>query len=316
MDFLRDIIDRFFTRRMTPLAVMVVLLASGLIIWFGANALLSSDGGDPQPPLAQTLAAPDPPVAEAPPPAEEADPDQPVMLVARRPIPGNVGLSEALVAWRRPTAPLPEGLTAIREDTTPLAEIRGALVVRPHQAGEPIAWENVILPGELGFLAAILSEQKRAVTLEVDRATNSANIILPGDRVDLIMVSNVDHQDGPSSQIIAANARVLAVGSTILAPDIRSSIISSFIEGTGPTFDERSEASSYTLEVSPDEAQAIALVTAVSGHLTFALRGRLADGGVAKPASLSALVPPFPTVQIIRGRERADEPVAAAGAGA
>ena len=321
MDSLRDIIDRFFTAR--GLVATGSGLVAVLVVWFGMNALLSSGGSDPVPPPAQAPPAPDPPVAESPPPVDEPEPGQPALLVARRHISREMPLAEALVAWRRPTAPLPAGLTAIREDATPLAQLRGALVTRPHQAGEPIAWENIVLPGEAGFLAATLSKNKRAVTLEANRAVNSANLILPGDRVDLIVVSGLDRQDGPLSQVIAANARVLAVGSTTVAPDIRRSImdgVGDVVDDYAPSFTEPSEAGSYTLEVSSHEAQAIALITAVSGQLTLALRGSFADsavGGAARPLSQQDLAPPLPTgVQIIRGRVRTDEPVAAAGAGA
>ena len=150
----------------------------------------------------------------------------------------------------------------------------------------------------------------RAVTIEVDRATTSANIIYPGDRVDVIMVS-AEQGPGALAQAIVHNARVLAVGSTILSIGRYGSV--NAIGGGLLEPAPRPAGENYTLELLPVDAERITLA-ANAGRLTLAMRSVNAqleyDWEHSPPVRLSEVLvspapppppPADPPVRIIRG---------------
>ena len=70
----------------------------------------------------------------------------------------------------------------------PLESVIGAVTRRDITAGELITWENLVMSGMPGFVTAVLSPGHRAMTVSVDESTTRAQIIYPGDRVDVILV--------------------------------------------------------------------------------------------------------------------------------
>ena len=157
------------------------------------------------------------------------------------------------------------------------------------------------------------------VTVEVDRATTNANIIYPGDHVDVIMVSTGGEGIGPASRTIVRGVRVLAVGSTVLALGrygrVNLSRAGEIEQVPAPA------GATYTLEVVPVDAERIA-VAGSAGKITLAMRALNApaalDGGgvsVRLPTRLGEVMPlpvtptPSPPVRILRGAQ-SDSPSA------
>jgi len=153
------------------------------------------------------------------------------------------------------------------------AELDGVGTRQPLFAGDPVVEGKIIRPGEGGFLAAVLSVGKRAVTLTVDQATGLAGLVHPGDRVDVILTHNPPTMfggsggaeaahDSTAAETILRNIRVLAVDKTFSATrmDIKKSM-----------------PSTVTLEVDPHQAETLALGRSM-GRLSLVLRSSFGDG--------------------------------------
>ena len=134
-------------------------------------------------------------------------------------------------------------------------------------AGEQIVTNRLVRVGEAEAknttLAYVVKSGMRAVTLSVNQITGVANMIKPGNRVDLVMTyteekpasSGEEPEQVPAARLLLQNLEVLAVGS-ILSRD-------------GST-----EYATLTLEVTPEEAVEIGLAEANAG-LRFILRSSL-----------------------------------------
>ena len=174
----------------------------------------------PPPPVVEVAPpAPEPePEPEPPPPEPEPEPQSllPVTLVAKQYIAPGVQLRADMVEWQEWSGELNTDF-ALLEDEVPIDNVLGALTKLAIEEGTLISWDKIIVPGGAGFLTSMLAPGHRAVTVEVDRATTAANIIRPGDRVDVILMYSGDLPAlaglGPVAQMIARNVLVLAVGS-------------------------------------------------------------------------------------------------------
>ena len=303
---LSDIFDSGLLRPRNLVPAGLALLV-GVVAWFGIRPALSGAGEEPTSPVV-TESVPAP--SEMPPVEPEPEPVYPFVLVAKRNVQPGVLLVAELVDWLEWRDPIDINL-AVVQDTVALEVVLGAVTTRPFREGEMIAWDGLILPGSPGFITGVLQPGYRAVTVEVDRATTSAHIIYPGDRVDVIMVANVEAGEqspggGPSARSIVHDVRVLAVGSTIMslgrygkaqlsAPGV--------LEGVVPP-----QGETYTLEVAPKDAKRLSLATN-TGRLTLAIRPFFASPGAPRdtaPVHLEeVLVPPSipvpPRVRVIRG---------------
>ena len=310
---LRDFLEFSSIRRgrAVPAVIAVVIAA---FAWFGAQSILSQFTSDSPPPpaleLKETEAAPGEETSQAddqptPPPP----PIYPKVLVAKHGLQSGVMLTNELVEWQEWTEPVDINMVVL-QDAVPLGAILGSVTRQAYAPGTPIGWEGIISPGSPGFISAVLVPGMRAVTIEVDRATTSANIIYPGDRVDVIMVSA---EQGPEAlaQAIVHNVRVLAVGSTILSIGRYGSV--NAIGGGLVEPAPRPAGENYTLELLPVDAERITLA-ANAGRLTLAMRSVNAlpvyELGAQQPVRLSEVLitpapppppPADPPVRIIRG---------------
>ena len=114
------------------------------------------------------------------------------------------------VAWA--AAQLPEGAFATRDQL--LKEGRRA-VLAPVGKNEPILKSKVTGPGQRASLSALLEEGKRAVTVRVDDVKGVAGFVLPGDRVDVVLIRSVHRPNGlpveSFSDVLLQHVKVLAV---------------------------------------------------------------------------------------------------------
>ena len=315
---LRDILEFDSIRhgKAIPAAVALVI---AVIAWFGIQNVLFDDQPDvaPAQPAAQPPGpAPSPLQMDSSVPAQpvtpqmvEQPPIYPRLLVTKRDIQSGVMLISELVEWREWRESIDLNV-AVLQDAVPLQAILGSVTRRAYAAGTPIAWDGIITPGGPGFIGAVLLPGMRAVTVEVDRATTSANIIYPGDRVDVIMVTAGDGAQA-AAQAIVRDVRVLAVGSTIFSLGRYGKVSltkAGAIEQVAPPAGEN-----YTLEVLPVDTERIALAVN-TGRLTLAMRSVAAapayDEEIPRPVRLSEVLvepklppppPVAPPIRIIRG---------------
>ncbi len=199
-----------------------------------------------------------------------------VLVAARDLHPGTLLKPEDLLAKKLKTAEIPAGASPAGPDQQ--RQLIGAMVRHALQQGEPILPQDVLRPGDHGFLAAVLHPGMRAVTVGVDVVSGTAGLIWPGDRVDVILTQAIppaSPQAPPqvAAETVLADVRVIAIDQRI-------------VEGAAPDQPAGKEARTVTLEVVAEAAERLA-VAARLGHLSLAVRS--AEQG---PAEARASPPP------------------------
>ncbi len=125
--------------------------------------------------------------------------------------------------------------------------------LREIKDGEPVL--AVAVSGEIGRLASSsqLGPDMRAIAIPLTEVSGAGGFIAPGDRVDVLLTRNFGDKAAYVAPIVQG-ARVLAIG-----------------QSQDPSQAEPKIVNSATLEVTPGEAQKVALAQKV-GELTLALR--------------------------------------------
>ena len=244
--------------------------------------------------------APEPEPEPEPVPEPEPEPVLPDVLVAKQDIDSRVLLTEEIITWREWSDELNVDLALFKGEVTKTMVV-GSLTKIAFKKGDLISWNKIIVPGGQGYLPSILAPGHRAVTVQVDNITTAANLIRPGDHVDVILKYTGSHVPalayyGPSAQVIAKNVLVLAVGSYTLPKTPQ---------------DQPPQGDSYTLEIHAKDVERISLA---SGQITLALRPYKAAPLVSQAPRLigfsdvfTALPEPDrppeapPSVRVIRG---------------
>lgn|SRR5690349_17207505 len=159
----------------------------------------------------------------------------------------------ALASW--PTGTQPQGSFSTIDDVIgKTGERRVAL--RPMVRGEPVLTSKVSGFGGKATMSAVVPDGKRAFAIRVNDVSGVAGFLTPGDRVDVILTRNPsgNGDDDRVSHVILQNI---------------------IVRGTDQTADtERNKPQlvrTVTLEVTPEEAQKLALAMQV-GQLSLALR--------------------------------------------
>lgn len=180
---------------------------------------------------------------------------------------------EDIAAINVPPDAIPPG--ARRDTPAARAELVGALVRRTLAADAPIGPDDVLRPGDHGFLAAVLEPGRRATTIGVDAISGSAGLIWPGDRVDVILTQQLEDPALPPGRRVAAETLVAAV--RVIAIDQQ------LLQGaTSPA--AAPQVHTVTLEVTPEQAERIAVATRL-GHLSLDVRAAAHDAAdTRKPA--------------------------------
>ncbi len=83
-------------------------------------------------------------------------------------------------------------------------------------------------PGAGGVLSALVSPGMRAISTKIREDTAVANLILPNDRVDIIVTRRamVKGKEQVESSILFGNVRVLAIGQNIENSDGKTAVLS------------------------------------------------------------------------------------------
>lgn len=129
--------------------------------------------------------------------------------------------------------------------------------------GEPIRKSKLLGPGER-FMSSMLPSGKRAVAVQISKATSAGGFILPNDFVDLIMTRRSNQtektasaSDGFVTETILGNIRVLAIDQTIVEDE----------EGNKTILGETA-----TLELTPQQAEIVTVAQQMADRLSLSLR--------------------------------------------
>jgi len=196
--------------------------------------------------------------------APQAAPQAPVkkiyVLVADSDMPTGSFVKEENLTWQVwPDEKLhPSYLT---KEKTEVKDVVGAVVRRAIAAGEPVTNSRILMPGDRGFLAAVLRPGYRAVAVRVDATSSISGLVFPGDRVDILLTHSVKNGDiqRRASETVLTNVRILAID-----------------QKTNDTDESPKVGKNATLEVTPKQAEMLAVLSEL-GKLSFALRSLAKD---------------------------------------
>lgn len=210
-------------------------------------------------------------------PAEVATGPAPLMvtyLVASKPLSaGTLARAEDFAPKQMASPTVPSDVIIDTPDNR--ANLRGSLIRNRVEAGQPILSNEVMHPGDRGFIASVLRPGYRAAAVPVDSVSGVAGLIWPGDHVDVLLTQQMKNAPPARSglaETILRDVRVIAVDQQMVqgAPDDNSA--------AGKL------ARTVTLEVTPEDAQKVALATTM-GKLSLSIRS--AVGEDAKTAAVT-----------------------------
>jgi len=181
------------------------------------------------------------------------------VLVASTSLPTGLLVKRSHLRWQAWPKDAIAETYIVRGRGVEMTDFEGTVVRTGVASGEPLTNERVVKSGERGFLAAVLSPGKRAVSIPVTATTGIAGFIFPGDRVDLILTHAIDKKgDGErtrrASETVMTDVRVLAVDQETDDQNGKASI-----------------AKTVTLELSPRQAEIVSLIQEL-GRLSLSLR--------------------------------------------
>jgi pilus assembly protein CpaB len=151
----------------------------------------------------------------------------------------------------------------------------GKVVSNSIYEGELVSPNRIAVLGEGVTLAAMIPEDKRALTIRVNDVIGVAGFLLPGNKVDVL------NTKGNGTTTVLKNIKVLAVDQTARTKDNKPVIVRA-----------------VTLEVSPKEAEKL-LTENSKGSIQLALRNPLTVDKVPPKRTYT----PRPSVTVIKGSQ-------------
>lgn len=209
------------------------------------------------------------------------------VLVAARDIgPGEV-LTEADLRWEQwPNAVIDQRFVVkANAGEDPFAGILDTMARRAIMLGEPLTQSMIIKRGDAGVTSAVLAPGMRSVTIEVSARTGAAGLILPGDHVDIMLITNARDLAGVPESV--GRDSLSRYAAEAIMRDVKVIAINQLLAkepGTGPGINSQT----VTLEVTSEQAQKI-LVASQIGTMVLSLRG-WARNDVAAEADAKAPV--------------------------
>jgi pilus assembly protein CpaB len=192
----------------------------------------------------------------------------PTIVVAAAPLAfGTVLTSDNLDEIPLTNAGLPEGAFATKAD---LLKDGRRVVLNAIERSEMILKSKITGPGQRASLSVLLEEGQRAVTVRVDDVRGVGGFILPGDRVDVMLLRSETQQGQTenTADVLLENVKVLAIDQLVNDRQDQPAVAT--------------VAKAVTLQVSPAQAQKIVLAENI-GKLSLVLRqageARLAQTG-------------------------------------
>ncbi|MBL4853132.1 MAG: Flp pilus assembly protein CpaB [Robiginitomaculum sp.] len=195
----------------------------------------------------------------------------PVIVADMQLMPGEPVTTQSVTLVQFPISSVPEGSFGAYEELFTEPE-NPAVALTQIVRGEPILAFKISEPGGRASLSAALADNMRAVSIRVDDVSGVAGFVRPEDRVDVVLTREIEPKTisryGKSTgnepvfvaELLLQDVKVLAADQTSHTGSI-----------TNPNSDGPKLAKTITLEVSPVQAQKLALAKFV-GTMSLALR--------------------------------------------
>ena len=185
------------------------------------------------------------------------------VLVSTQNLPAGSTLGNTLVKREVPVDLIDENTLTPRD----FDRVSGAKLVRPLRAGYPINVSFFI--DKIRTFSEAVEEGMRAITIEVDEINSMAQMVKPGNRVDLMLLvpDRSDPDGGFEVMMVLQNVKVLATGQSVAPKEYTDS------EGKKQQSPGGKDQNynNFTFEVTPQEAATIALAQN-SGKIRAVLR--------------------------------------------
>jgi pilus assembly protein CpaB len=159
-----------------------------------------------------------------------------------------------------------------------LEDVDGRVLISALKANEPVL-ESKLAPKDInvGGVSAVLKNGKRAIAVAGDKVIGISGFIKPGNIVDVLVTITDPETKMETTKLVLEKVPVLATGTQIKETE----------KG------EPSAVDVYTLEVTPEDAEKLALVSK-EGKLQFALRNimdtdTILTSGATIPETLTGL---------------------------
>lgn len=183
------------------------------------------------------------------------------VLVARTDIGLGQITNDSLFRWQSwPEETVTAGFITRTAQPDAMTQLAGSIARAPIMAGEPITQQKLVKAGQGGVLAAILPAGMRAISTRIKEETAVGNLILPNDRVDVILIRRLRGRSGQEeyvSDLLFGNVRVLAIGQQIETKEGKKTA-----DGAATT---------ATLELTARQAELLALGNSM-GDISLSLR--------------------------------------------
>ncbi len=217
---------------------------------------------------------------------------QPALVATRDLSPGTQLTEDTIRVVKFPKEALPEGAFDGATSAT------GRILLAGLQRNELIV-ESKLAPAAVTTpgLAALTHEHTRAIAVQVEEAVAAAELIQPGDRVDvLVTIRAHDKKRHSVTKVVLENVPVLAVAGA------RSKSAKPAESGSP------APSNVMTLEVTPDDAEKLALA-ASEGHVQLVLRHPLNHAPVeTKGATVQSLLESYGGLSPGETHDEADRP--------
>jgi pilus assembly protein CpaB len=169
--------------------------------------------------------------------------------------------------WKEiPDGAEPAGPMEIARDPGAESKYLGAVTAKEFAAGERLRMSALVKPGDRAFLTTLLTPGTRAVSIPVDAAQSESGLLLPGNRVDIILTQTFESDADPMrksvGETVLKNLRVIAIDQR-LGPALSADGKIANPDASMPKI--------VTLEVTEREAQTL-MVAGRLGRIEVALR--------------------------------------------
>ncbi len=133
--------------------------------------------------------------------------------------------------------------------------VLGRVLISPLKSRDPLTETRLASADvKIGGVSAVLKEGKRAVAVKGDKVLGLSGLVKPGNRVDILLTTKNPENDRDITKLVLESIPVLATGTVIEDKN-----------------GDPSPVDVYTLEVTPEQAEKLALASN-RGRLQFALR--------------------------------------------